>query len=120
MPRSVDIAIKVLWASLVINALLSLLGKVIGVDSLGSFIGALIVTGLYCIIPYKLANRSNAARYVYLILTIISVLIMIAAGNEIPMSNIDKLNVYITLPMNIYTLYLLFFNDEAKYWFKSN
>jgi hypothetical protein len=109
-------AIAAIWVTLAVDALLALFCKLTGVYSDGEFIGALLLYALICIIPYKLGNRSNAARYVYVILTAVCVLMVIPI-----IGSVKKPDLYVSLillPVEAFIIYRLF-QKEASAWFYS-
>ena len=115
-PVGVRQAIIAIWITLAIYAISALLAKLWGISSDSDFVGALVVYALCCIFPYKLGNRSNATRYVYLVLTVISVLFMLAGVGKL-----NKLDFFVSvalLPVEVFILYRLF-QKEASAWFAS-
>lgn len=113
-PPGVRQAIAGVWATIGISSLVAVFAKLSGLSSEGEFIFALIAYGLCCIIPYKLGNRSNAARYFYVVFTVASVL-MLLAGVGIQ----KKLEFYasiLMLPLEAFIVFRLF-QAEASAWF---
>ena len=115
-PQGVKQAILAIWLTLAISAVSALIAKILGISSEGDFVIAIIVYALFCIIPYKLTNRSNASRYVYLIITIISVLFWAAGIGKI--NKIDLTASIIIMPVEVFILYRLF-QAESSVWFTS-
>jgi len=114
-PIGVNQAVIAIWATLALSAIASLINTWIEAISLWEFTFNLLVYGLLCIIPYKINNRSNAARYVFLIFFIISILFLLAGmGTEIP--KLDLILSIILIPVEIFILYRLF-EREASEWF---
>lgn len=118
MPKTVNIAIKLIWISLIISMLLSIAQWFLGDISLNDLITALVVNALMCLIPYKLARKSNISRFVFTALFVLSILFILAAGSEIQVTLLDKVDLLINIPLNIYSIYLLFFNEAAQQWFE--
>lgn len=115
-PQTVALALNVIWASIAISALLALVDKVTGQVSANHFMLNLIGYGLVCIIPYKIGQRSNGWRYVFAILTVITVLMVLGGvGGEI--TKLEMIGSILTLPMGLFALYKLF-EQESNYWFK--
>lgn len=119
MPKTVNIAIKLIWISLAISILLSIGQRFLGDITLNDLITALLVNALMCLIPYKLAQRSTVSRLVFTALFVLSILFLLAAGNEIKVTLLDKVDLLINIPLNIYSIYLLFFNEAAQQWFNA-
>lgn len=71
---------------------------------------------IFCIVPYKLANRSNATRYVYVVLTAISFLFM--AGSSVALNKIDFFVSALLIPAEVFIIYRLF-QPEASAWYTS-
>lgn len=115
-PQTVVLALNVIWASIAVSALLALVDKVTGHVTANHFMFNLMGYGLVCIIPYKIGQRSNGWRYVFAILTVISVLMILGGiGGEI--TKLEVIAGILTMPMGIFALYKLF-GQEANYWFK--
>lgn len=115
-PQTVTLALNVIWASIVVSALLALVDKVTGHVSANHFMFNLIGYGLVCIIPYKISQRSNGWRYAFAILTVISILMILGGvGGEI--TKLEKIGSILTLPMGLFALYKLF-DQESNCWFK--
>lgn len=112
-PQGVKQAVITIWATLLISGVVSLADKLTGQITEGMFFFTLIFYGLLCILPYKIGKRSNPARYVYVVLTVISFLIM-ASGAKMP--QLDYIAGFLMLPVEIFIVYRLF-TGEAKNWF---
>lgn len=117
MPKPVNIAIKLIWLSLIISMLLSVAQRVMGDIPLNDLITALLINVLMCLIPYKLAQQSNVARVVFAALFVISILFLLAVGSDIQVTLLDQVDLLINIPLNIYSIYFLFFNESAQQWF---
>lgn len=116
IPTEVRQAVAIIWVTIAVSALSALFSKMTGLYSEGEFMGALFVYSLLCIFPYKLRTGSNAARYGYVILTVMTVLIMLAGiGAD------KKLDLYVSLlllPAEVFIIYRLF-QKESSLWFYS-
>lgn len=119
MPRSVELAIKVILFTLIFRFFTGVLGLANGSYTLGSFVVTQVISLILCFIPYKLSKASNAARYMFLILSLFTIIgVSSALAYQLMISVADKLDFIITIPLYIYSLYLLFANKESKLWFK--
>ena len=107
--------INLVWLSIGLSAFSQLLNIWAKLISPGAFMVSILVMGLCCIIPYKLSQRSNAARYVYAVLVGIGIL-FILSGIDNSQTKIDIAFSLITFPLDIYILIKLF-SDEASEWF---
>lgn len=103
--------------NLVIAAFSALTKRLLGKTLLLEFYVELIVYALCCMVPYKINNGSNAGRVVFLILFLLSIFFMLGGGYRV-MSNVDLLYGTISLPIEIYIVYKLFFTEAAG-WFKN-
>lgn len=120
MPKTVNIAIKLIWLSLIISVLLSIIQRLTGDIDSNALIMALLVNAFMGLIPYKLAQQSNMSRLLFTALFVLSILFLLAAGSDIQVTQLDKADLLINIPLNIYAIYLLFFNEPAQQWFKAS
>ncbi|MDR1967598.1 MAG: hypothetical protein LBQ32_02750 [Burkholderiaceae bacterium] len=117
IPVGVKQAVWAIWGTLAISALGAVIATRLGQTSSGVFLFSLIVYALICIIPYKISNGSNSARYVYLIIFCISVLIMLSGIGKL--SKPDLISSIIQFPLEIFAIYKLF-QKEASSWFQQS
>lgn len=115
-PQGVRQAILAIWATLALSALSALIAKLSGLSSEGDFVGAVLVYAIFCILPYKLANRSNASRYVYVVIIAISFLFMAAGVGTL--NKIDLAVSVLLIPVEVFIIYRLF-QPEASAWYTS-
>jgi hypothetical protein len=115
-PSGIKQAVIAILATLAISTLLALYQKLTGNASSAVFIGTIIIYAFFCILPYKISKRSNAARYVYLVITIISVLSLFAFDYE--KFKLEFIVSLVLIPVDIYILYCLF-QKKASLWFLS-
>lgn len=113
-PHGVKQAIIAIWATLALSALSALIAKVLGISSKSEFISAIVVYALICIVPYKISNRSNPARYVYAVITCVSFLFMAAGVGDL--NKVDFAVSVLLIPAEIFILYRLFQRDASE-WF---
>lgn len=114
MPSGVRQAVIATWATIAIDAVLAVYCKLTGIYSEGMFMGAMVLYTLVCIIPYKLSVRSNSARYIYVILTAIAVLMTVAGVGAV-----KPIELYVSLaliPVEVFIIIRLF-QKEASDWF---
>jgi uncharacterized membrane protein YccC len=114
-PNTVHKAINLIWVLIALSVLVALINQWTGQIYSGEFIFALIINALFCIIPFKLTSRSNAARYVFTALVIISALMLIGGAVE-TLTKLDLIFGVITMPLYVFCVYLLFTKD-ATAWF---
>ena len=115
-PQGVKQAIAAIWITLAISALSALIGKILGMSSEGDFIGAIFAYAIFCILPYKISNRSNAARYTYVVLMALSLLIAFAGIGAL--NKVDLAVSVLLAPVEGFIIYRLF-QAEASAWFTS-
>lgn len=121
MPKPVRLAVKLIWISLIIRVLLNLLGTAIGMYLVGTFVITFSISVLIAVIAYHVRHRSNIARYMFLVVSAITIAgVLSAFAYHVPIKIFDQLNFLITIPLYMYSLYLLFFNKEASSWFNNN
>ena len=113
-PQGVRQAIITIWGTIAISVLSALIAKLAGLFSQGEFVFAVIVYAILCIVPYKLANRSNAARYVYLVIIAISYLFLAAGVGKV--NKIDLFVSILLIPAEVFIFYRLF-QPEASAWY---
>ncbi len=117
MPKSIRLALIIIWGDFALGVLVALLDRLIGSASAGAFSFGLIMTAILTIIPYKIATRSNAARYFWMVINIFGYLAFIGlpkAGDE---GEFSAIATWITLPFILYSIYLLFVK-ESNIWFR--
>lgn len=117
-PRPVTQSIYLIWITLAISAITALADKWTGYSSEGEFMFTLIFYGLLCIFPYKLSNKSNPTRYVYTVLTGITLLFLLG-GIEQTVSELTYIASILILPVNLFAVYLLF-QPKSNEWFTSS
>ena len=70
-----------------------------------------------CIFPYKILNGSNAFRYVFVVINVVSLLWGLATFGEMVETVLQKIVFLISIPMFAYTAKLLF-SKQANEFFK--
>jgi hypothetical protein len=115
-PEGVKQAVAVIWATIAISALGSVIASRLGEISHGELSAMLLLYAIFCILPYKIGNRSNAARYFYLVINCLSVLVLLAGAPTI--SQVDLISGIIQLPLVVFALYRLF-EAASSDWFTS-
>ena len=115
-PLGIRQAVIAILATLAISTLLVLYQKLAGSASNGQFIFTIIIYAFLCIFPYKISHKSNAARYVYLVVTIVSLLSFFAM--DFQKYKLEFIVSLALIPVEIFILYRLF-QKEASNWFLS-
>ena len=113
-PQGIKQAVIAIWVSLLLSAFVAVADKHSGNISSNEFMGNLIVYGLFCIVPYKISNGSNPARYIFTILTVFGYLFWL--GGDVEMSKLNSLVSIVIIPIDLFVIYKLF-TGEANGWF---
>ena len=115
-PAVVKQAVIAILATLAISALVALYQKLTGNITSSQFIGTIMIYALFCIFPYKISHKSNAARYIYLVLDI--VLLLSAFTIDYEKYKLEFIVSFLLIPIELFILYRLF-QKEASNWFLS-
>ena len=115
-PKPVKNAVYAIWLCIGLSAFAALLDRLIGRMPIGEFALTIIVYGVFVMIPYKLARRSNATRFVFAVLIAISILYWLGAPS-LPMPPFSKVVSILQIPILAFSLYWLFATPGAAHWF---
>ncbi|MCB5186138.1 hypothetical protein LG201_13065 [Methylobacillus gramineus] len=116
MPDSVRKAVIALWVTIALSAVAALIDRLTGQLTDGMFLFYLIIYALTCIIPYKVSNGSNAARFVFLILFVFSILAWIGGPEDMEQPKWSTIVGYLIAGVDVFIIYWLF-KFESKSWF---
>lgn len=116
-PHTVHKAINLIWVLIALSVLIALINKWTGQIQSAEFVSYLVITAIYSIIPFKLNSRSNAARYVFTVLVVLSALTFLGGAVE-TLTKLDLIFGVITMPLYVFCVYLLF-TKEASAWFSN-
>ena len=114
-PKGVQLAVNAIWATIVMSAISGAIAARLGYISVGELAGSLFLYALICILPYKIGNRSNAARYVFVVLCGLSFMIMLAGVAKIDTPVL--ISTILQLPLTVFAIFQLF-KPESNEWFK--
>jgi len=115
-PQSVKNAISAVSICIGLSVLAALLDRATGRMSVGEFTFNITIYGVMVMIPYKLAKRSNATRFVYAVLMAIAILSWLGGVSQaLPL--FSKIVSIIELPLIFLSIYCLFFKADASKWF---
>jgi hypothetical protein len=118
-PEDVTQALCIMWLGNAAFALIGLMHKVLENIDFPQMISYFLVAGVMCIFPYLIGRGSNAARVVYTIIGIISILMLLGGSRaELKMPNLDYYYSIATTPIYIFMMYKLF-TKKANAWFAS-
>ena len=110
-------AVKLMWFGIGLSTAVPLIEKFTGVIGAGALFFMLAMCGLMCIFPYKILNGSNAFRYVFVVINVVSLLWGLATFGEMGETVLQKIVFLISIPMFAYTAKLLF-SKQANEFFK--
>lgn len=113
-PQSVRQSEIIIYACTVASALVGLIDRWLSLIGPGEFAVQLVLYGLLCIVPYKIGQGSNSARYVFAIGVVITTLLMVGGGVKIP--RLDFILSVVMIPVEIYVIWILF-QPAASRWF---
>lgn len=114
-PQSVINATVAIVASYSVGVLAALADKLARNISTDDFMFLVFVYGIFCILPYKIYNRSNAARVFYFVVIVLSVLASIGGGLE-GVSPVHKISAFVTAPIDLLAAYWLL-TDKSNAWY---
>ena len=117
-PNGVNQAITAIWITIVLGVILEFYEKFVGTMSSGALIISLAIYALLCIVPFKLAKKSNVTRYVYLIVDILLLLLSLPILTNAEKFPFEFIVIALSIPIEIFIFYKLF-QKEASIWFSS-
>lgn len=106
MPFTVHRAIKLIWITLGISVVTALINQWTGSVDSEIFVFEILIYAVYCIIPYKLAQGSNAARYTLFVLTALGIVFVLGMGFE-GMAKLDIIVSIVLMPVELYIIHQL-------------
>jgi hypothetical protein len=110
-----ELAIKLVWLTILIEIIFGGIAILIGqADAKADFVGQLVMCAIFCIIPYKMGNRSNGARLAFLILFVLSILLYPIFWSQL--TRLDMISAVIQTAISGYIVWLLV-QPEANAWF---
>ena len=115
-PSGIKQAVTAILATIAISTLLAVYQQITGNTSSWFFIFSLIIYAFLCILPYKISKKSNSARYVYLVITLVTLLSLFAIDYE--KFRLEFVISLVLIPIEIFIIYRLF-QKEASNWFLS-
>jgi hypothetical protein len=114
-PASLSRALFAIWATFGISAALAVVDRMLDNLTPEAFLGTLVLYMALTILPYKISQGRNWARYVYTILSVFAVA-MLVAGESAGATKIELVWSWVTLPLDAWIVYLMF-THESNEWF---
>lgn len=116
IPQPVRNAITVISLCIGLSAIAALADRLSGRMSTEDFAIYIVVYGMSVMIPYKLARRSNATRFVFVVLIAVSILGWLGGLSQ-PLPPLSMIAAIIQIPILAVSIYWLFFTAGASEWF---
>ena len=119
MNNNIQRAVWLLWVTVGIGAIVTLIDKWTGYIGEGEFAIGILFYGLVCIIPYKISQGSNAARYVFVVLVGISILLSLGMSVR-GISALSLVAGIVELILDAIILFWLFQKDSSYFFEKES
>ncbi len=115
-PREVDQAVVAIWISLGISVASAIISKWMNYVTEGYFVTYIVLYGIYCLLPYHIGRGSNAARWIYTVLSAFGLVLFLGLGFA-NMPPPDVIASIICTPLTIFAIVRLF-QERSKDWFE--
>jgi hypothetical protein len=112
-PARVALAVKAIWLTIWVDALMTVFGSESG-DGAGLIFNFVLLL-VYAAVAHRISSRSNWARLAYAFLVALEVAALLAFGLG-EASELEVLVTYLTLPLEAWILFNLFSSAGDK-WF---
>lgn len=116
MPRQVQIAVRMVWASIGLAVATSIASRLLGHTASPQLCGELLIYAVLCLLPYKLSKGSNGARLAFIALAAMSIG-WLASGGYASLHIFELVADVVQIPLTAYTVFLLLRRDDAAWWF---
>lgn len=117
-PASLSRALFAIWATFGLSAALAVVDRLLGNLTPVAFLGTLVLYMALTVIPYKLSQGRNWARYAYVVLNVFATA-MLVAGETAGATRIELVLSWVFLPVEAWICYGLF-TRESNQWFANN
>ncbi|MDR0378504.1 MAG: hypothetical protein LBI62_00905 [Candidatus Accumulibacter sp.] len=123
-PVSVKRGVFLVWTTLAISVATALILRLLG-DGADSFTSSLLSCAIFCVLPYKINDGSRAARVIYMVLVVFSVLLWWGGVIPRPMGGnkaggavaaVENVSLVVSAFVEILSLYYLY-RRESSAWF---
>jgi len=117
-PASLSRALLAIWTTFGISAVLAVVDRLLGHLTPEAFLGTLVLYMALTVLPYKISQGRNWARYTYTVLNVFATA-MLVAGESAGATQIELVWSWVTLPLEAWIVYSLF-TRESNEWFADN
>lgn len=114
-PREVDQAVVAIWVSLGISVASAIVSKWMNYLSDGYFVTNVVLYAIFCLLPYHIGRGSNAARWIYTVLSAFGLVLFLGLGFA-NMPPPDVIASIISIPLTIFAIVRLF-QESSVDWF---
>lgn len=115
-PSEVDQAVTAIWISLGISVASAIVSKWMNYVTEGYFVGSVVLYAVYCLFPYHIARGSNTARWIYSVLSAVTLVLFLGLGFA-DMPPPDAIASIIVTPITIFAIVRLF-QESSVDWFE--
>lgn len=81
----------------------------------GYFVAVVVFYAVFCLFPYHINRGSNTARWIYIVLTAVSFILLLGLGFQ-DMPPPEAIAWVITIPITIFAIVRLF-QESSRDWF---
>lgn len=113
-PMSVKQAVLAIWITLALSVLGTVIATILGYTPVGEMALGIVFCGAFGVLPYKIGQGSNPARYVYLALSVLSLLALVSG--VVPLTKPDFISSIFQIPLMIFAMLKLFLPPGTD-WF---
>ncbi len=115
-PKEVATAELLIWVTLGMSVVSAVIAKATGQIGPGMFGFDLVFYGSCAILPYKIRQGRNWARYAYAVIVVLGVAALFA-GEGGGVSKVERVLAWVMLPIETWAVFLLF-RPESTRWFE--
>ncbi len=116
-PKTVTSAQNLIYGTLGVGAICAFFNTVAGPILMPEFLANTVTAAILAIIPFFIGRGSNIARYLYVLVTVASALIILASSEMV--QNSGRFDLYVSvllMPVELYVCGMLF-RKESREWF---
>jgi hypothetical protein len=108
-------AVLAIWVTIALSVVIAVIDRQTGAMSSGNFLGSLFIYAFVCILPFKISEGKNWARYVYAVVVALTTAVLFA-GETQDASTLALIFSWFSLPLEAWVLYCLF-RPGSGAWF---